>query len=119
MPSVILASVSGGQNILSGAYPLFQPPNPLGSILVKADVRNSGFIYMGFSGGVTVTSGTFVLSGITGGMLDGMQIAPGQAVTVQKCTWTQTSGTINIFMAPDAACSGHARVYWQPDIRLD
>lgn len=115
---MILASVSGGQNITSGVYAaqFSGTPYPWGSILVKADARNSGYVYMGFSGGVTVMSGTFLLSGGTTGAMDGVQIGPGQAVTVQKCIWNQTPGQINIFVAPDANCSGQARVSWTPDI---
>lgn len=109
MPSTIVGFVSGGQRLYSG-NPYSGRAAPVGGVQLVAWNANSGNVYVGLSGGVTVLSGGFALSG--GGMRDGIPLAPGSAYFVPRSALL-TSGQINIWLAPDVACSGQARVFWE------
>jgi hypothetical protein len=87
----------------------------LGGIQLKADKNNSGNIYVGTSGGITNRSGGFLASGMSG-LLDGMQLGPGDALFVPATLCGRTSGNLNIFAVADSACSGQARLYWWPEL---
>ncbi len=112
MPSVRLPSISGGTNILSGNYFSGQGSSrPYSEVRLVAATINSGLVYVALSGGVTVGSGVFPLSGFTGAM-DGFPLAPGGRYDVPKAAF-RTSGSPAIFVQPDAACSGQAFVSWE------
>jgi hypothetical protein len=108
MPSVVVGFVSGGQLMLSG-YP-FTRSEPIGGLQLVAAGFNSGMVYVGLSGGVTVNSGGMFLSG--GGALDGIPLAPGGSYFIPKLGFPQ-SGVVNVYLGSDAACSGQARLYYE------
>ena len=119
MPSFVLGgAISGGINLLSGNYRWSGqgPIHPVGSVQLKADKNNSGFVYVALSGGITILSGGLNLSGgpnFSGG-LDGWQLSPGDTYTIPRLgivNYLTSSGSPSLFVAPDAACSGQARVY--------
>ena len=122
MPSVLIDNArSGGCPLISGNPWSGQAVTPQGQLTIKASRNNSGSIYIGLSGGVTVLSGGFPLSG--GGMRDGMEIGPGGAYTIPKLAFSNAgpgvsgvyalSGGFGIYVACDAACSGQARAFWE------
>jgi hypothetical protein len=109
MPSAVVGFTSGGQVLYSGtAYS--GRLVPVGGVQIVAHPSNSGNVYVALSGGVTVTSGGFPLSG--GGLLDGIPLAAGSSYFVPKSA-LGASGFVNIWLASDAACSGQARVHWE------
>lgn len=121
MPSVLLGYISGGTNILSGNYwsgagSWTGEGRPVGGVQIRVDRNCSGFIYVGLSGGVTVTSGTLFTSGGANsgfGNLDGIQLGNGDAMFVPKLAFPFfLSGSPGIWIQPDGNCSGQARVYW-------
>lgn len=117
MPSVILGRNSGGQLLISGnpysGTGSYTGKFPIGGIQFFADRNNSGAVYIGLSGGLTVTSGAFIASGgPASGMLDGMQVAPGGGYFIPRIG-DGASGSFSIYADCDAACSGQARVYFE------
>lgn len=113
MPSLVLGFNSGGTNILSGNY--FSGTgayHPVGGIQIRAGRAQSGSVYVALSGGVTVGSGVFFLSGFTGRM-DGMELGPGDSYFIPKLAFIGNSGSPQVFAQPDAACSGVAKLYWE------
>ncbi len=129
MPSVLYAGgVSGPQLLISG-NPFSGQLAPIGGIQLVADRSNSGSLYIGFSGNMTQTSGSFPLSG--GGLADGIQLGPGGAYFIpRQCIRGIFSGAggvssgmsnllsgspFNIFFLGDAAVSGQGRLYWETD----
>lgn len=111
MPSLITTHASGAPfPIASGNVFSGQGANvPYAGIELKADISNSGAIYVSYSGGVNVTSGGFLLSGISN---DGFAIFPGQTHYVPRRYLV--SGQVNIFAASSPAGSGRDRLYWEP-----
>ena len=119
MPSVFITNQSGGHLLFSGDMWSGQF-RPQGGVQLRADRSNSGNIYVGLSGWVTVRSGDYPLSGggYTLGQLDGMQIGPGDAYWIPAIGFANkggvTSGTPNIYVACDAAASGgFARLFYE------
>lgn len=114
MPSTLVGQplASGAQRIIVN-NPFSGSIHPIGGVQLRLAKEASGNVYVGFnlSGTVTVNSGGFFLSGNTAGIDDGMQLTPGDAYFVPK-TALPISGTWNIFVRHDAACSGQARLYW-------
>lgn len=112
MPSFIIGNplASGPQIVISGDV-FSGHPTPAGGVQIRLHPNASGNVYYGFSGGLTLNSGGFFLSG-TLGPLDGMILAPGDAAFIPKLA-IGPSGTMNIYFRHDAACSGQARIYWE------
>lgn len=111
MPSSILTPASGAPfPIISGNYWSGQTPRPVGGVNLKLHPEASGNAYISLSGGSTVNSGGFLLSGAN--RSDGMILSPGDTYFVPKLAFT-VSGVFNIYATCDAACSGQARLYWE------
>lgn len=111
MPSTQLGNQSGGQNILSGSYLIGRLGlgNPaVGGVQLRLDITG-GRAYVGLSGGVTVQSGGFTLSG---GYLDGIPMASGDTYFIPRLG-LGISGVPQVFVATDAAASGLGRMYWE------
>lgn len=131
MPSFVLGYVAG-----SGFTPLFSGNpwsgrvEPVGGLQIVSDKNNSGNIYVSLSGGnafsgqistlvgsggPTITSGAMPISGgMQIGFMDGIPVGPGGAYFVPRLAIQNTgpnSGTFNICVGCDLACSGLARVY--------
>lgn len=107
MPSTLIGAQSGGVQLVSGNF--FSGTSwPHGGIQLKASRSNSGHVYVGLSGGVTQTSGGALASG---GMLDGMEVAPGDAYFIPKlvCSGRATA----VFITCDPTVSGRCRVFWE------
>jgi len=118
MPSFLLGFLSGGQDILAGNFWSGQGAfHPVGGVQLTADGNNSGSIYVALSGGLTIQSGG--LTAASGGManlsgaMDGMQMRPGAGYFIPKIG-IGLSGSPSIYVNPDAACSGQARLYMEP-----
>jgi hypothetical protein len=114
MPSTIIGNpvASGPQilisgNVFSGKGAYF----PQGGVQLVLDRSASGSVYVGLSGGTTLTSGGFYLSGTLGG-LDGVQLAPGASYYIPRIAFP-VSGLINVYVRHDAPCSGQARLYYE------
>ncbi len=121
MPSILVGFASGnlnsgalgGTNILSGNYWSGQGAlHPYGGVQIATAPSNSGNLYIGFSGGMTINSGGLNTSGASNfsGAMDGMVLPPGSSYFIPRLAFG-TSGTPKLFVQPDAACSGQARVY--------
>ncbi len=116
MPSVIVTGQSGGMLVISGNF--FSGRNwPVGGIQFRNDKSTSGNIYIAMSGNVTVTSGSYPLSGgIYSGGLDGFPLAPGDAYFIPMQGIQNkgpNSGNVSIYAALDAAASGFNRLYFE------
>jgi hypothetical protein len=112
MPSVIFTGQSGGMPLISGALGSGLHPVPITGVQILVARNASGSLYVGLSGGVTVLSGSYPLSG--GGQRDGLELGPGDTYFVPKGCLTAASGSPpNIFVAGDAATSGQTRIYWE------
>lgn len=110
MPSILIGIASGGpQQIFSGNFWSGVADGPIGSVKFKLDAAASGNIYVGFSGNMTMNSGSVFLSG--GGRNDGFVMRPGDTLDVPKMHLL--SGNLNVFAWHDAAASGQARLFWQ------
>lgn len=112
MPSIILGNplASGPQQIVSGNY-WSGRAGPVGGIQLVLYPDASGLAYVGLSGGTTMRSGGFFLSG-TLGRLDGMPLSPGVPYFIPKMALGR-SGSFNVWVWADAACSGQARLGWE------
>ena|ERR1700738_541340 len=127
MASMIVSYIpaSGFTPIVSG-NPWSGRVEPVGGFQLRADKANSGSIYISLSGafvfsgqigclpasgGPTITSGAMFLSGgISSGMNDGMQLGAGDAFFIPKISFS-SSGTYQVCVGCDPACSGTARLY--------
>lgn len=111
MPSTIVGYpvASGPQPLISG-NPWSGSFNPESEIRLKLDRTASGSVYVGLSGNITMTSGSYFLSG--GGLNDGYCMLPGDEYRIPRSAMT-ASGTINVYMRHDAACSGQARIHYE------
>lgn len=106
MPSMLVGNQSGGDLVISG-NPWSGFYAPLGYVRLRWDFLASGACYIGFSGGLTANSGQVLGSGgISSGMLDGMQLPPGQYYDVPKSVFANHSGSFQLFATCDSACSG-------------
>lgn len=112
-----MASFLVGYPDASGAMPVISG-NPWsgdigvqGKVLLKLDRTSSGNVYIGFSGGIQRTSGGAVPN-VNSGLLDGYCMHPGDTLEVPRLV-INTSGTFNIFLRHDAACSGQGRLYFE------
>ena len=112
MPSFVIGCRSGGDQVLSGCSWSGQLAKPQGGIRLKVERSTtfSGNIYIGLSGGVTITSGLHFLSGT--GNMDGYPIGPGDELFIPRSA-TGLSGTINVFATTLATGSGIARLYYE------
>lgn len=110
MPSILIGNLSGGDLILSGCPWSGKAAKPLSTVQLVWDPNASGNCYVSLSGGLTVASGGFFLSG--GGNMDGLPMQPGGTYAVPRAAMLQ-SGSINIYVTADAACSGQARMYYE------
>lgn len=112
MPSVILTAASGGPwPIVSGNFwSGTGAQHPIGGIQLRLDTAASGNAYVGLSGGMTVRSGGFLLSGVN--TTDGMIMAPGDSYFIPKAALA-ISGTLNVYATVEAAGSGQARLFYE------
>jgi hypothetical protein len=89
---------------------------PQSFLQIKAAKANSGNIYVALSGGVTVISGTYPLSG-GAGLLDGMELCPGDAYAIPATCFPYHVGTISgqpsIYVMSDLPSSGFSRVFYE------
>ena len=123
MPSILVGFASGnlnsgalgGTNILSGNYWSGQGAlHPYAGVQLATPSNNSGNLYIGLSGGMTVNSGGLNTSGyanFSGGM-DGMVMPPNTSYFIPRLAFG-TSGTPRVIVQPDSACSGQARLFWE------
>lgn len=112
MPSTIIGNpvLSGPQPIVTG-WPWSGNIRPQGGVMLRLDKTSSGTVFIGYSGGMTVTSGGMLLSG-TSGLLDGLPLYPGDVLWVPRIA-TGNSGSLSIYAVAEAACSGQARLYYE------
>ncbi len=110
MPSILLANISGGQNLFSGNY-WSGRLTAVGGVQLKLDKTASGNAYVGLSGGTTITSGT--PAGISGGLLDGMVMYPGEGYFIPKMGLGTISGSWGVWVQCDAAVSGQGRLFYE------
>lgn len=113
MPSVLVGNptLSGPQQVISGNPWSGFRRNPLTGIQFKLSRIASGSVYLGLSGNVTLNSGGLFLSGPS--YSDGTEVGPGDAYFIPALAF-QTSGTYNVYARHDAACSGQARLFFEP-----
>lgn len=113
MPSRILSRASGAPfPLISGNFWSGQGgTHPVGSIVFRWASDASGNAYIALSGGATITSGGFFLSG-TLGNADAMMIPPGGTYTLPKLA-INLSGVLNVYASCDAAASGVGRLWWE------
>jgi hypothetical protein len=105
MPGAIVTNASGGQNLLSGNYWSGQGwPVPVGGVQVVPGPSNSGNLWIGMSGGVTVNSG---------GPMDGVPVKPGQAWFVPRVHLFQGSGSPQLWVACEPSTSGFNSVFFE------
>lgn len=112
MPSFLLTAASGAPfPLVSGNFRSgMNFPFPVGEVRLKLARTASGNAYISLSGGTTVTSGGFFLSGNNS---DAMVLEPGERYSIPRVAF-QGSGSFNIFATCDPACSGQARLYMDP-----
>lgn len=122
---------SGFTPLISGSLNSGFTNGPVGGIMLYAYPQNSGLVYISFSGafvfsgqvgclpasgGPTIQSGTYALSGVMTGSMDGQPIPAGASFYVPKILITNTgaySGTYQLCLGADPACSGtNARIHW-------
>jgi len=109
MPSAVIGFISGGVQLVSGNPYSGLPYQPRGITLKPSQTSGpqfSGAIYVGFSGGLTITSGGSLSSG---GQLDGFELVPGNQID-----WPVMGGPVNIWAITPAASSG-GRLFWYPN----
>ena len=112
MPSFVVGNplASGPQIIVSGNPWSGFFAKPIGGIQLRADRNNSGVLWVGLSGDLTVTSGGMFLSG--GGFSDGMPMYPGDPYFIPRIA-DGLSGNYSVYVRHDAACSGQGRLYYE------
>ncbi len=112
MPSTLLSLASGAPfPLVSGNFWSGVSNKPcVGGIQFRLDRAASGNAYISLSGGGTIQSGSFFMSGIN--TTDGMQIGPGDGYFIPRVAFT-LSGQLNVFVTCDPACSGQARLFWE------
>ena len=115
MPSCLLTAASGSPfPLISGNFWSGQaPPRPQGGVQLKLANNSSGNAYISLSGGCTVNSGSFFLSGVN--TTDGFSIAPGDSYWVPRlgAVPALSSGSLNIFVTCDPAGSGQSRLFFE------
>ena len=111
MPSIQVGFFSGGQVLISG-NPWSGTSSPSAYVLLRWDRHAAGDVYISLSGGMHIMSGGSSSSGGTAysGLLDGMQLGPGDTYQVPK-PFTGNSGSFNIFAMSDVAASGTHLMY--------
>lgn len=120
MPSILLDGRSGGVQVLSGVNLYFSGfpgfPVPTGGTLFTLAPNASGNAYLAFGSGlVTVNSGG--AGNVSGGIRDGMVMAPGISYFAPRTLIDMYSGSPQLWVTVDAAASGQARLYFQPDLQ--
>ena len=114
MPSVIVGipDASGLQQLISG-NPWSGALVPTGGVQLRLSRNASGSIYVGLSGTVRLNSGGVFLFGGSG-LLDGMEVGPGDAYFIPKMAFPgYRSGNYDVYFWHDAAASGRARLYFE------
>ena len=112
MPSFLV-----GYPVASGAMPLISgnpwsgSPGVQGKIVLKLDRTSSGNVYVGLSGGILCTSGGAVPN-VNSGLLDGFVMHPGDTLEIPRIA-INASGSYNVYLRHDAACSGQGRLYYE------
>jgi hypothetical protein len=114
MPSLILTRASGAPfPLVSGDLSVHfsgQMPKPVGGVFLHLDRSASGNAYVALSGGSTLLSGGFFLSGLSAD--PGIVLKPGDSFFVPKLC-CGPSGRLDLFGASDAAASGQARLHYE------
>ncbi len=111
MPSAYLGNNSGGDLVFSGGTNLARPNGGGQSAVTFVwDPQASGYAYLGLSAPLTINSGSFATSGLSGAM-DGVKLAPGS--TFQIPLYGSPPTPVTVYARCDQACSGLARLYWQ------
>ena len=135
MPSAIVGYVPGSGFVpllMSGSWGSGYQTSPVTGIQLVADSNNSGNLYISYSGaqvfsgqigllpssgGGTITSGSYLLSGTAVTNMDGMKLAPGQSYFVPKLAIRNegyASGQWQVCIGADPTCSGiYGRIYWE------
>ena len=115
MPGIRLNNQSGGQLAISGAWYSGNGSEPIGSILFRAAVYNSGAMYVGLSGGITINSGGLNLSGFANGsgLMDAVPVYPGDCYQLPRLATLRYSGNFNVYIATDPAVSGQGYAFWE------
>lgn len=110
MPSTLLTAASGAPfPLASGDYwSGTGAQHPVGGVNLRLAKNASGNAYVGLSGGTTLNSGGFFLSGNNA---DGFVLHPGDSYFIPRLAFV--SGQMNIYAHCDPACSGQARLYWE------
>ncbi len=110
MPSTILAGLSGGVALVSGA--IYSGTGfPIGSIQIRLAKAAPGLVYVGLpnlSGAVSTGGSGGSLS--SGGLSDGMELNPGESYQIDKCRLVSGIETPRI-VVPAAASGG--RLFWE------
>jgi len=120
MPSTIIGAQSGGVPLWSGNLTLWsgsvvsgsraQAERPVGGLQLLADYANSGTVFIGFSGGVTMRSGGGLASG---GLLDGFPLPPGGTYFPPKLV-LRSGMWPTLWVTCGTTTSGYNRVFWEP-----
>ena len=113
MPSTLVNNQSGGMPFLSGYQWSGNPIRPYSFLQLRAAKANSGNLYIGLSGGVTVLSGTY----IGAGGMDGMELGAGDSYAIPAMVFPPHVGTISgypqLYVMSDAISSGFSRLFWE------
>ena len=109
MPSVLLTAASGSPFPIVSGNP-WSGTRITGGVQLRLHPNASGNAYITLSGGGTVTSGSFLFSGL--GYMDGYLMAPGNERFVDKA-FCGASGSISIYATCDGAASGQARLFYE------
>ena len=113
MPSLLLGYplASGAQPVISGWIWSGTAHFPVGGIQFRLSQTASGRCYIGLSGGTTMNSGG-CFSGALSGLLDGMELGPGDSYFLPRLG-TGASGVFGVWARHDAAISGQGRLYFE------
>lgn len=116
MPSVMVGSQSGGVPLWSGCIfsGILGLTNPIGGIMLRSDRTSSGSCFVGFSGGVTVSSGGGMFSG---GVNDGFEIGHGEwAFIPRSLLVNQFLSGATLWGVAANGRSGFVRLHIMPDM---
>lgn len=104
MPSFLVGAQSGGVQLTSGNPFSGAIPQP-SSVFLRVSKVVSGLVYLGYSGGLTITSGTVFSSG---GLLDGIEMANGD----ERSVALPPGGLECLYFTTVAGISGTVRIFW-------
>lgn len=106
MPSTLIGTISGGAQLYSGGFgsPWSGMINqPRGLVLYLSPVQ-SGAVFVGFSGAVTVTSGGVLGAG---GEADGFPLFAGERMSI-----TLPAGGVEALRIGTPAANSGVRLFW-------